>query len=163
MRSFFTLLLALGMLVACGAQQSTPVATRSINTAQQVIDQMKTTGLVINDTLPRTEGDTALDPLYKDHLSFEIIEAGEKRSGMISLCQQKLDCDKLYDGLQLSAKMGLIRVWRSQDGLLVCMIEPTISQPAANQLQTIIENLTVAIATHVAPPNTAFHLTAAAH
>ena len=61
MRSFFTLVLALGMLVACGAQQSTPTAARSITTAQQVIDQMKATGLVINDTLPRTYGDTALD------------------------------------------------------------------------------------------------------
>jgi len=147
------------MLVACGASPAPAIPLRAIKSAQQAIDQMKAAGFVINDTLPRTDGDRALDPLYKDHKSFEVIEAGNKRAGALSLCHQKSDCDQLYESLQLSAKMGLVRVWRSQDGLLVCMMDSALSQPAADQLQSIVENLKVAVTTPAAPPNQALQRT----
>jgi len=143
MRIFLTFLLALSMLVACGASPAPAIPLHVIKSTQEAIDQMKVAGFEINDTLPRTDGNRALDSLYRDHKSFEVIEAGNKRAGALSLCRQKSDCDQLYETLQLSVKMGLIRVWRSQDGLLVCLMDTALSQPAADQLQSIVESFKV--------------------
>jgi hypothetical protein len=147
MRSLLISAIALLLLSACGssaplARPTTPVTSpSSIESAQQVIDKIKATGLSVNDHLPLTQGDQALQPLYKDHQDFQVLESGKAHAGQVLLCARHDQCDNVYKITDPSAQQGLIRIWRSRDGLVVCMIDPGVSEATAKQIQTVIEAL----------------------
>ncbi len=141
MRSIIVMLIIIPILGACGTSSSTTQIVQPVHTAQDVVDKLKAIGLTINDNLPRTEGEKSLDALYKDQNSFEIVDSGTKYAGAVTICQKKSDCDGLYDNLQISVKLGLVQVWRSEDGFIICMIDSKLSKHISEQIQSIIETL----------------------
>jgi hypothetical protein len=147
MRGFIIIVSMLAILTACGVslqperQNNNEPSLSPVENAQQVIDKIKAAGIIVDDRLPSTQGDKALQSIYKDHEGFQVRDAGKSYAGQVLLCANKIQCDNLYHTTEPSAKSGLIRIWRSKDGLVICMIETSLSDATATQIQQVIETL----------------------
>jgi hypothetical protein len=145
MRYLIIVSIMLFTLTACGTntspQDMTRPNTQPIETAQQVIDQLKMTGLAIDDQAPRSQSDQAIESQYKDEKTFNVLEQGKAFAGMITLCKSKADCDRFYDTLAPSIQLKLVRAWRSRSGLIICTLHPELSTAAADLIQKTIEAL----------------------
>jgi hypothetical protein len=170
MRLILLLLIVSLLIAACDAQagplaqnptmpvmQSTPTqqTIRTIDTAQAVIDRLKDSGLVIVDNLPEEDGQQALKAMLKDFEPFHVREHGRAYLGLMVLCDQKATCDAIYAGDQQAVRQGIISMWRSQDGLVVCKMvihsvsiydtdhsaPDTLPATTAGHIQQIIEAL----------------------
>jgi hypothetical protein len=170
MRSILKLLITSLLLTACDpqAQSLAPTATlpataspppqqstTSIDTAQAVIDRLKGAGLSILDNLPEANGEEAVKAMVKDLEPFYVREQSKAYLGMMILCDTKATCDAIYNGDQQAVSDGIIGMWRSQDGLIVCKMRrqsdpdydtdksppSTLSAATESQIQQIIEAL----------------------
>ena len=135
------------------AQEQQTITT--VDTAQAVIDRLKVSGLVIVDNLPEDEGQQALKAMLKDYKPFHVREHGRGYLGLLVLCDTKATCEAIYASDQQAVKQGIISMWRSRDGRIVCtMVIHSVSiydtdhssvdrLPAttAGQIQQIIEAL----------------------
>jgi hypothetical protein len=134
MRTLLLPLLALTLLVACGA-----AAPAGPPTAQAVVDAMNAAGLGLSDVVaPERDPDSPLPNSYRERLEFTIAEVAPD-GGQVFVCDTRQNCDAIhayYDALKALAGPYL---YQSPNGLVVAQLNSGLAPETAAKFQAVVE------------------------